>query len=103
MAGFGDINIADMANLAGASDMPTEGGDDMTTTEVPDVAAQLAVMDPMQIVDFLKTKKILPEDFEIPEDAEMTSPDMGAEMGYGDMEMPEDESTTMPALITGGV
>ena len=102
MAGFGDINIADMASLADPA-APTEGGEDMTTTEVPDVAAQLATMDPMQIVDFLKTKKILPEDFEIPEDAEMTSPEAESGTGYGDMEMPEDESTTMPALITGTI
>jgi len=79
-AQFGDIGMGDMSADMAAPDMASEAATPEDAAQ-DDVTTQLDAMDPLAIVDYLKTKGILDKDFEakLPE---AESPDaMPAEPG----------------------
>ena len=87
---FGDIGMESMGPESDAEMAPMDSGAAPGADPAADVAAQLDAMDPLAIVDYLKTKGILDKDFEMKlPDAEDDVGEMPAapDAGFGGIDL----------------
>ena len=106
---YGNLTLSDLGMTDDTATAPippsdSEAAKNMADDGTEDPTAKLDQMDLQSIIDYLVGKKVLPEDFEMPKDVEVTPPPAAG--GFGDINMDDlmggkSEDAALPQLITG--
>jgi hypothetical protein len=99
---FSSLNLSDIASTPEAPEAGATPAEAPTVSD--DIKSQLDKLDPMDIINYLKSSDILPMEFELPSEegmeagAGLEGEDMGASI-FGDLSLDEVDA---PAMAAGG-